>query len=154
MSESATAITNLLYRYGACVDSGDFEGIGRLFAHARLVTDANADGIEGADTITELYHKTTRIYAETGTPRTKHVFSNPIVEVDESAGRATCNAYFTVLQQTDALPLQTIIAGRYEDSFEHVDGAWRYASKTIIVDLVGDLSQHLLIDFEATQANA
>ena len=33
---SATAITNLLYRYAECIDSGDFAGAAALFAHARV----------------------------------------------------------------------------------------------------------------------
>ena len=49
-----------------------------------------------------------------------------------------------MFQATEALPLQPIITGRYEDKFERVDGRWRYTEKKFFVDLVGDLSQHLL----------
>ena len=57
---------------------------------------------------------------------------------------ATVRSYFTVLQQTEELGLQPIIAGRYRDDFELVDGGWRFVNKHIITDLVGDLSHHLL----------
>jgi hypothetical protein len=40
-------------------------------------------------------------------------------------------------------PLQPIVAGRYLDRFARVDGAWRFAERRILVDLVGDLSRHL-----------
>ena len=93
-----------------------------------------------------MYRRTTRLYPETGTPRTQHAFNNPILEIDEDADRATCRANFVVFQQTDRLPLQPIIAGRYRDRFERVDGAWRYVEKHMIVDLMGDLGDHLLID--------
>ena len=49
-----------------------------------------------------------------------------------------------MFQATEALPLQPIITGRYEDKFERVDGRWRYTEKKFFVDLVGDLSQYLL----------
>ena len=52
-----------------------------------------------------------------------------------------------MLQQTPSLPLQPIIAGRYRDEFARTDnGEWYFTRRHIVVDLVGDVSQHLLID--------
>jgi hypothetical protein len=48
-----------------------------------------------------------------------------------------------VYQATPQLPLQCVIAGRYHDVLEKVDGAWRFRDRYIIGDLLGDLSQHL-----------
>jgi hypothetical protein len=48
-----------------------------------------------------------------------------------------------VLQATDDLPLQPIIAGRYHDRFELVDGQWRYCERVIHSDLRGDMSAHI-----------
>ncbi|MGE4653163.1 MAG: nuclear transport factor 2 family protein [Myxococcota bacterium] len=146
MGNSATEICNLLYTYGRLVDAGDFAGVGRHFAHARITNDRSDEVAEGEGEIAAMYRRTTRLYPETGTPRTQHAFNNPILEVDEDAGRATCHANFVVFQQTDRLPLQPIIAGRYRDRFERVEGAWRYSEKHMIVDLMGDLGDHLLID--------
>ena len=144
MSNAPTEIANLLYIYARLVDSGDYAGIGKLFEHARLTAEDSDMDVRGADAIAAHYARTTRLYPDTGTPKTKHVMSNPIIEVDEEAGVATCDAYYTVLQATDALPLQPIIAGRYEDKFERVAGRWRYTEKKFFVELAGDLSQHLL----------
>ncbi len=85
-----------------------------------------------------MYTATTRKYPD-GTPRTKHVMTNPIVEVDEDAGTGTARSYFTVLQQVDDLPLQPVIAGRYRDEFERADGEWRFTHRHMICDLFGDL---------------
>ncbi len=145
MSNAPTEIANLLYTYAQLVDTGDHAGIGKLFEHARLTAENGAMDVQGADAIAAHCARTTRIYPDTGTPKTKHVMSNPIIEVDETAGTATCNAYYTVLQATESLPLQPIIAGRYEDKFERVAGRWRYTEKKYFVELVGDLSQHLLM---------
>ena len=109
--------------------------------------------VSGAKEIEAHFGRTTRIYPETGTPKTKHVMSNPIIEVDEAAGTATCDAYYTVFQATEDLPLQPIIAGRYEDRFERADGRWRYTEKKYFVELVGDLSHHLLMSIDASQRN-
>ena len=63
-----------------------------------------------------MFTSTTRRYPD-GTPRTKHVTTNLIVEVDDDAGTATGRSYFTVLQAVPGLPLQPIVAGRYHDRF-------------------------------------
>jgi 3-phenylpropionate/cinnamic acid dioxygenase small subunit len=148
VSDSATLIANLLYSYGRLVDAGDFQGIGRLFAHAQLRDESGRLDIRGAGPVTRLYEATTRRYPDTGTPKTQHVITNPIIEVDEASGRATCRSCYTVFQRTASLPLQPIIAGRYESAFERVDGSWRFASHEFAVDLAGDLSHHLLVDLE------
>jgi 3-phenylpropionate/cinnamic acid dioxygenase small subunit len=83
------------------------------------------------------------ILYEDGTPRTKHVISNLVVDVDDGSTHASARSYFTVLQATDGVPLQPIIAGRYEDQFEKVDGTWRFSERIIHPDLHGDLSKHM-----------
>jgi len=145
MSHAATEIANLLYTYARLIDTGDFAGIGKIFKHACLTAEGGAMDVSGADAIEAYFGSTTRIYPDTGTPKTKHVMSNPIIEVDKKKGTATCNAYYTVFQATDKLPLQPIIAGRYEDKFEKKGGRWRYVEKKYFVELVGDLSHHLLV---------
>ena len=73
--------------------------------------------------------------------------TNVIVAVDELNDTATSRSYFTVLQAVaGTLGLQVIIAGRYEDRFELAESSWRFTSRHVMVDLVGDLSAHLLFD--------
>jgi hypothetical protein len=81
-----------------------------------------------------------------GTPRTKHVTTNVAVDADEAAGTATARSYFTVLQGVEGAPLQIIVAGRYYDAFERVDGDWRFTDRLIYSDLIGDLSRHLKVN--------
>jgi 3-phenylpropionate/cinnamic acid dioxygenase small subunit len=81
---------------------------------------------------------------EDGTPRTKHVTTNVLIEVDDVAGTAVARSYFTVLQAAEGLGLQTIVAGRYRDRFERHDGEWRFAERRFTTDLIGDVSRHLL----------
>lgn len=151
MTDGRTAIENLLYTYGELIDAGDFEGIGKHLSHAVLTSEGTDMETRGADAITQQYRATTRLYPETGTPRTKHVITNLIVDVDEEAGTGRCRSCYTVFQRTDALPLQPIIAGRYHHTFERVDGEWRILMHHFFVDLVGDLSQHLLIEIDAAR---
>ncbi len=149
MGDSPSAIANLLFTYGALVDDGDFEGIGRLFEHAVIRGEGTDLEIRGAEAVTGLYRATTRIHPETGTTRTRHLITNLVIEVDEATDRAHCRSCYTVLQQTETLPLQPIVCGRYHSSFERAEGSWRFASHRFFVDMVGDVSQHLLIDLGA-----
>jgi SnoaL-like domain len=69
------------------------------------------------------------------------------VTVDEAAGIATCDSYYTVFQQVDDFPLQPIIAGRYHDEFKRTDETWRWHFRDYsLIDLIGDLSRHSRVD--------
>lgn len=137
-SASDRAIQNLIATYAELIDSGDFEGVGRLLEHARF----GEGKVRGADALKEMFEKSVITY-EDGTPRTKHVTTNTILDVDDPAGTATARSYFTVLQALPKLPLQTIVAGRYADRFELVDGNWRFTERQVSIDLLGDVSHHL-----------
>lgn len=145
MNDARGDIENLLYRYAELIDAGDYEGIGELFAHGSISAEDGTPMATGAEAVAGLYGATTRKYPD-GTPKSQHVLTNPIIEFSDDGLRATCRARFTVLQQTDELALQPIIAGGYVDSFEKVDGRWRYVEKRMGPRLYGDLSKHLLID--------
>jgi 3-phenylpropionate/cinnamic acid dioxygenase small subunit len=132
------ALENLVYAYAALVDAGDFAGVGELFAEGAF---AGSGGVlRGAAAVERMLRETVIVY-EDGTPRTKHVTTNVALEV--SGATASGRACFTVLQAVPGLPLQTIAAGRYEDSFTLADGGWRFTERRATVDLVGDVSHHL-----------
>ena len=147
-------IANLVYEYGYRIDAGDFAGIGSLLADARLTSDDGLMNVSGADAIAAHYASTTRLYEDTGTPKTKHVFTNMQIEVDPGGTTARGKANYLVYQQTDVLPLQLIITGHYEHRFEKRGDGWRIVEKKFFVDQVGDLSQHLLFDLAAAQKQA
>ncbi len=143
---AAEAITKLIYTYAERIDDGDFAGVGELFAHATLTFEGFGDAVTGRDAIQALYTRSTRRY-EDGTPRTKHVMTNVMVDVDDGGATARSRSYFTVLQAVPgALALQPVIAGRYRHTYELVDSAWRVATMHITIDLVGDLGHHMLFD--------
>ncbi|MCB1843508.1 MAG: nuclear transport factor 2 family protein, partial [Halioglobus sp.] len=128
------------------IDSGDLAGTAALFERARVKMSGDAV-IEGTAGMLEVWNSHVRLYPD-GTPRTKHVITNPIIEVDEAGKTATCRSYYTVLQATASLPLQVVAAGRYHDKFEREDGMWRFSFRDYsMLDLRGDLSHHLSLTF-------
>jgi 3-phenylpropionate/cinnamic acid dioxygenase small subunit len=144
MPDSAREIENLVYRYAERIDAGDLAGVAELFRHGRIEA-APGVVVEGAEKVRRLYEGSTRLY-EDGTPRSRHVTTNVIIEVDDDAGTAAARASYVVFQQTDELPLQPIIAGRYRDTFHRVEGEWCFDTRQMFVDLTGDLSRHLLFE--------
>lgn len=143
--ESHHAITSLMFRYAECIDAADFDAIGALFAHGRITARGIPGAIEGAAAVRDLYAGTNKVHAD-GTLRTRHLCTNVIVDIDENAGTATARSSFLVLQATATLPLQPIVAGRYRDAFERVDGQWTWREREMAVEQVGDTSQHLTIE--------
>ncbi|MDQ2638381.1 MAG: nuclear transport factor 2 family protein, partial [Actinomycetota bacterium] len=103
-------------------------------------------GVAGADNIAKLFASTTRRYPEHGnTPRTRHLVLNPIVEV--AADRtATARSTFCVVQNTETVPLQPIVVGRYFDSFSCDESGWHFTERKVAVEMVGDVSAHLTVD--------
>jgi hypothetical protein len=124
-------ITKLLYTYAERIDAGDFAGVADVFTHATLTFEGFPDVVSGAPAVQAVYERTTRRY-ENGTPRTKHVMTNVMVDVDDEAVAARSRSYFTVLQAVPgALALQPIIAGRYRHTYTCRDGQWEFASMHI-----------------------
>jgi 3-phenylpropionate/cinnamic acid dioxygenase small subunit len=143
MDNAATEICNLLYRYAEAIDEGRLEDAAALFSHARIET--GAAGLLDADGLLALWRKILVIHP-CGTPRTRHLVTNPILDIDEAAGTATSRSCFTVMQATDDLPLQIIASGRYHDRFARIDGEWCFVARDYRqLDFIGDLSRHLNI---------
>ena len=138
-------IENLLYEYQARLDAGDLEAMAALFEHAVMSVDTIDQTWHGSSQVLELFQQIFRIYAD-GSPHTTHTTLNPIIQVNADAGTATCRSVYVVYQQVDDFPLQPIITGGYHDVFERVDGAWRFASRTFVAGLQGDLRAHQVLD--------
>jgi ketosteroid isomerase-like protein len=136
------AITTLIHEYAERLDGGDLDGVAALFEHAAWRSPGRDAPLRGAAQVRRGYEGV--ILYDDGTPATKHVITNVTVDIDAAAGTARAGSYFTVLQARPDLPLQPILTGRYHDRFERGDGGrWRFAARTILPDLIGDLSRHL-----------
>ncbi|MFB9835980.1 nuclear transport factor 2 family protein [Actinoallomurus acaciae] len=135
---SHRAIENLIARYAELVDGGDFAGAGALLAGATFT--GSGSPVSGADAVEEMFRRTLIVYDD-GTPRTKHVITNVIIELDGAT--AAARSYVTVYQALPELPLQPIAVGRYHDRFACDEERWRFAERRVHIDLVGDVSHHL-----------
>ncbi len=143
-----TAITNLLNIYAERMDAGDFDGVAALFERATLVVDSSTEPPTAlsADQMLDLW-RTTVITYDDGTPKTKHLVTNPIVTIDPGQRHASVRSYYTVIQAVPGKPFGPIVAGRYHDDFERDDDGWFFVRRDYgLVDLVGDASAHLRME--------
>ena len=132
-------IRALIHAYAERIDTGDLDGLAELFADSTWRSGGRSEVFRGVEQVRRMYNG---VILYDGRPCTKHVITNVSIVCDGS-DVATARSYFTVLQATPSLPLQPIIAGSYHDEFTRVDGTWRFSDRLIVVDLVGDLSQHM-----------
>jgi 3-phenylpropionate/cinnamic acid dioxygenase small subunit len=141
LTHPAIDIPNLLYRYAELLDGGDLDAAAALFDQGAIIT--MGERVEGRDKIADCWREWMRLYE--GRPRTRHIMTNPIIELADDGLSATCRSQYTVLQALDGFPLQPVISGRYRDRLAVIDGAWRFVEREYAeVDLIGDLSAHLL----------
>ena len=143
IAEDWTAITDLIYRCAEMFDAGDFDGVGALLGRADF-GGARTPKMSGAKNIAGLFAMSTRRFPD-GTPRTRHLVLNLIVEVADDA-TAAARSTFCVVQATDEVALQPIVVGRYRDRFARDDDGWYYTERIADVEMLGDVSQHLLVD--------
>jgi hypothetical protein len=142
VSDAHEQIRNLLGRYCERMDAGDFAGLAALFADGRLADGNGNVFATGVAQIQAMWEAQTLTYD--GSPRTRHVTANTVIEVDETAGTATCSSSYVVFQGLDGFAFQPIVSGRYDDRFARDDdGTWQFRERRYAVDHVGDLSHHL-----------
>jgi hypothetical protein len=150
--EACEQIRNLIHRYSEAVDQGRFEVLDELFADA-TVRVAMGSGLPGPGlrgrSIGALFGEGIIVYAD-GTPRTRHLVTNTIIDVDEPAGRATARSYNTTLQQVPGRGIEIIATARYFDTFVCAEGTWRFSERVIRHssldgvhrDFIGDMTRH------------
>lgn len=132
-------IRRLLAAYVHNLDDGKIDANVELLSHAIFkVADTNVSGRSDVGH----FLRTRLQYHVDGTPRTWHAVSNVLIDIDTPTS-ARSTSYFTVHQELPGLPLQPIVTGRYLDSFERHDGAWRFASREVASRLFGDISHHV-----------
>lgn len=133
-------INQLLNDYCTLLDAGKIEDCAALFSNADFCIEGVAT-VSGKQGVMDLFSGI--ILYENGTPLTKHVLTNVVVNVAADEKTAKSNSYLTVLQKVDGSALQPIFSGSYADKFAIIDGHWAFTKRTITGPLIGDMSLHL-----------
>ena len=141
MTDAAIAIPNLLYTYAMRFDDGDFDGAAALFDRGGVM--AGGRRITGREAILAMWRAWVKTYD--GRPLTRHITTNPIIELGEDGQSATCQSQWTVIQAAPGFPLQIVASGRYRDSLRRDADGWHFTLREYVqTDLAGDSSAHTL----------
>ena len=135
-------IQELLYSYCWLIDSGDFEGVCRLLKDA----DISYGGKLTYSRDPEGYMQTLKpiVRYKDGTTKTVHMCIDPIIDVAADGLSATAKSYTVVVQGiTGQMPPQIIWVDRKLDTFEKVEGRWRFKSRNFITRAEGDTAMHI-----------
>lgn len=129
-------ITELISRYGNCLDAGDFDGLEASFtpdAAFRVVPDGGVPPMRGArairDTIAQRWALVHR------KAQRRHVMSNVVVESvegDHARARTVLLVYEVAKAPGSQIHLHGM--GVYEDVLARQDGRWRIAERCLILD--------------------
>ncbi|KXU33803.1 hypothetical protein A0J57_03955 [Sphingobium sp. 22B] len=152
MSDDYERIRQLSYEYSYLLDAGDFAGLGELLRHGRMcVTWLGVQGpwFTGAKEVEQFYRREVSTYdaagrlvlpEHRGDPLTRHVISNHSIHLDGNKGSGI--SYYTVYQRPPGQAYQIVLAGRYEDRFEKMDGVWHFMEKNIVAEYLNDVGYH------------
>jgi ketosteroid isomerase-like protein len=149
VSDEREAIRALTYEYTFRLDRGDFAAVAELLGDGVLRMAArgmDAEPIRGRAAVERFYAG--QVVTYDGDPRTRHLITNHVVDIAAGGATAKGRCYFTVLQAAPKQPIQTVVSGRYADSFEKTGDTWRFAEKVIEVDYLTAIGDHFKIDDE------
>jgi hypothetical protein len=134
------AITALIYRYADLLDSGRLAEVAELFVNGTWRSGATGQALT-QEQVRGVYERV--ILYDDGTPRTHHLITNLVIDVQEGGDEASASCYFTVIQGVEAgKPIETIVSGRYLDEFRRGPDGWYFHERVFHADLVGDQSRH------------
>ena len=128
------AITSLVHSYARLLDGGDVDAVVALFEHSTWRSLPNGSTRRGAAEVRPVYQS---LMARDGGVRTKHLITNLSIEIDPGNTTASSHCYWTVLRTSPGDAVSVDLSGQYTDSFEKVEGRWRFADRLITVDLAG-----------------
>jgi hypothetical protein len=135
--ETHRAIERTLYRYCTAIDTGDRETFAALFERGQWAFVSEPGSQPVLDWLEE------NIIFYDGQTHTKHQITNLVVDADEETGRATFQSYISLWQSVPGFSVQPIFYGRFNGTFERLDGAWWWKTHEVIQDLAGDMSRHV-----------
>ena len=140
--DAREGIERLLFDYCDGIDTGNFAKTAALFGAAGLYgLVGSRSAASGADQVLATMQASIRTYD--GVPRTRHVVTNAVIDIDDGAESGTARSYIQVLHAPPGGFITTVVAGSYHDRVHIVDGVWQFAERRMHIELTGDLTTHL-----------
>lgn len=137
MTPPHIAVTNIVAAFAHRIDARDFAGVADLLSHCTYRSNGIDYEVDRDDDLATFYEHAVDFMntrwagdpTDATTVRTKHVFTNLLVEVDEEAGTGRCDYYGTVFSFSSRKSLEARWQGVYHDRFAVIDGEWRIVER-------------------------
>lgn len=132
-------ITQMISRYGNCLDRGDFDGLESLFTDDAEFHVAPNPGVEsplkGNRNIRSTIERRWTLFAET--EQRRHVMMNIVVE-DLSGDTARVRTVIIVLvvSRKPGSNVRVHGLGTFDDLLERHDGRWQFKERRLLLDRV------------------
>ncbi|TAJ19684.1 MAG: nuclear transport factor 2 family protein [Dehalococcoidia bacterium] len=119
-------IQELLARYNHAIDSGDITTWAACFTADGAFTSGGrtSTGTKELEEFAANFHSRM--------PGSRHWNNNIVIEGEGDS--ATMRCYLQLLKTGNGEPATLVTTARYEDTLRRVDGAWRFASRTVVRD--------------------
>lgn len=124
--EDRLAIQDLYSAYNHAIDYGDADAFGACFTADGSLDTGHGDPTVGTEALTAFVAVVNQMM-----PGMRHSISNLLLEGDGDA--ATGRAYLWSYR-AGASGHDVVLTGRYTDELRKVDGAWRFAVRTLDAD--------------------
>lgn len=132
--EEKDAIHETIANYCFHFDGGEFDQWVNLFAEDGTF-DAGQRGVHKGREALRKFVKTVPLTG--GSPMMKHCVMNEIIKVDGE--KATAKSYIILVRSKGEGALVNGLAGRYEDQLVKQGDQWRFQSRKVHFDLMGDM---------------
>ena len=139
--DAREGIERLLMAYCWGIDTGDFESTAALFGDDGQYGLVGAGAARGSAQVLGMFQASVRTYD--GVPRTRHVITNIVIDVDDGATTGSARCYVQVLHQPPDEEIRPIVVGTYLDRVHLVGDQWQFAERRMHLELVGNLTSHL-----------
>jgi len=122
-----TEIANLIYRCAELMDRGEWTEAAELFRHAKVRLPGGGRLVGYRKLLSSWLEDNGGEPSAPGT--TRHLITNPVIEVDAEQKAATCSSSYTVLRSVPGEAMTVIATGHYVDQLSLVSGKWRFSRR-------------------------
>jgi uncharacterized protein (TIGR02246 family) len=130
--EDVAEIERLITEYARHLDARDLHAYSRLFCeHGEW--SGNTGHAKGPDAIQAMLEERLPPNPPAPGPTSRHVVSNPVIEVDGDG--ATASVTWALISRDESDEPELTLLGHYDDVLAREDGRWRFKSRRAHIDI-------------------
>jgi 3-phenylpropionate/cinnamic acid dioxygenase small subunit len=130
--EDVAEIEGLILEYARHLDARDLHAYSRLFC-ADGEWSGNTGHAKGPDAIQAMLEERLPPNPPAPGPTSRHVVSNPVIEVEGDSARASVT--WALIRRGEGDEPELALLGHYRDELAREDGRWRFRSRRAHIDI-------------------